>query len=89
MKEKKELRVWWIPQIPMSPFHVKVKSIQDAKLILDTLANYDLFQFNNNIKPDYCNMGGLEELDKIENEWLEWCDEDGDTIDETILLEGK
>ena len=54
---------------------------------LYTLANYDLFQFENNIKPDYCNAGGLEEFNG--KDWLEWEDEDGDNIDETILVNGE
>ena len=52
---KGDLRVWWIPQIPMKAFHVPVKSISEAKLILNTLADYDLFQWRNKVKPDYSN----------------------------------
>lgn len=32
------LRAWHIPQVPMKSFHVTVKSIREARLILDTLA---------------------------------------------------
>ena len=76
-QKKGDLRVWWIPQLPMKPFHVPVKSIREAKLILDTLADYDLFQFENHVKPDYSNAGGLEEFDGTE--WLE--DDEGNDID--------
>jgi hypothetical protein len=80
MAEPKEydLRVWHIPQIPMDPFHVPVNSIEEARKVLDVLANYDLFQFDNNIKPDYCNMNGLEVFEN--GEWLEWESADGDNI---------
>lgn len=47
------LRVWWIPQVPMSPFRVDVANVEEAKLLLRTLADYDIFQFENNMKPDY------------------------------------
>lgn len=77
----KELRVWWVPQMPMKAFHVPVRDIREAHLILDALARYDTFQFENNIKPDYCNAGGLEEFEG--GEWLEWEDEDGNDIDHT------
>lgn len=81
-----DLRVWHVPQIPGNEFHVPVTSPEEAKKILDILANYDLFQFQNNIKPDYCNMAGLEvyEADSGEGEpgWCEWCDPvTGDHID--------
>jgi len=76
-----ELRVWWIPQVPMKAFRVAVKSIREARLVLDALANYDIFQFENNVKPDYCNAGGLEVFES--GEWSEWYDEEsGESIDE-------
>ena len=31
-----DLRVWHIPQVPMKAFHVRVKNIREAKLVLDT-----------------------------------------------------
>ena len=76
-----DLRVWWIPQVPMQDsFHVKVKNPKEAKKILDVLAQYDLYQFDNNIKPDYCNAGGLQ-VEDINGDWYEWDNEDGETID--------
>jgi len=78
------LRVWWIPQVGMdTQFHISVTSIEEAKLILRTLADYDLFQFENRVKPDYCNTGGLEVFE--DGEWCEWSDpETGDDIDELM-----
>jgi len=80
-RTKGDLRVWWIPQVPGKAFYVPVNSPQMAKKILDVLANYDLFQLKNNIKPDYSNVGGLHEFDGME--WGDWCDEDGNDIDTT------
>jgi len=84
---KGDLRVWWIPQIPMKAFHVPVKSISEAKLILNTLADYDLFQWRNKVKPDYSNAGGLEiyggnDGGVTESGWEEWYNEEGYDIDE-------
>ena len=76
-----DLRIWWIPQVPMNGFRVSVSNIREAKLILNTLALYDIFQLENNIKPDYCNVGGLEVYE--DGEWLEWEDDIGDNIDNT------
>lgn len=77
------LRVWWIPQVPMQPFRVSVGNVREAKLLLDTLAKYDAFQFENNVKPDHSNAGGLEVFE--DGEWSDWYDEDGNGIDETEL----
>lgn len=73
------LRVWWIPQIPDSNhFLVPVSSIQEAAKVLDILADYDLYQYENNIKPDYSNAGGLEVFVKNDGRgnpaWEDWHD---------------
>jgi len=73
---KMKLRVWWIPHVPMKSFYVPVNSVEEARLILDTLAKYDMFEFENNVKPDYCNAGGLSCWDEEEKEWLDWYDEE-------------
>ena len=81
-----DLCVWWIPQVPMEPFWVPVQNLQEAMLLLRTLADYDRFQFENNIKPDYSNTGGLVVWEAVgENgEWTEWEDEEGRQIDELL-----
>jgi hypothetical protein len=79
-----KLRVWWKPQIPMKSFYVEVETPKEAKKLLDILANYDLFQLENRIKPDYCNAGGLEIFNGLE--WEEWYDDCGDDIDQTEIL---
>lgn len=76
-----KLQVWWIPQVPMKSFNVEVDSVEEAAKILTVLADYDLFQFENNIKPDYCNAGGLcvwdEDADGEGNPgWVDWYDEE-------------
>ena len=81
-----EARVWWMPQVPMKkPFHVKVSTEEEAILILDTLARYDMFQFKNNIKPDYSNAGGLEVKEQLEgDDWCGYYNEDDMDIDEIM-----
>lgn len=69
-----DLRVWWIPQIPMKPFLVPVDSYAVARKITKTLAAYDLFQFENKVKPDYSNAGGVEYFDG--EDWLSVDDEE-------------
>ena len=77
-----KLRVWWIPQVPMKPFHVPVSSVEEGAKIMMVLADYDAFQFENNVKPDYCNVGGLQVFDPEDNEygpdgsWRDWHDDE-------------
>lgn len=68
----------------MKHFFVEVKDLEEAKLIFNTLANYDLFQYKNHIKPDYSNATVLEEYDEEDKEWVSWFNEESglDDIDE-------
>ena len=65
-----------MPQVPCKAFYVEVSNIEEAALLLNTLANYDLFQLENNIKPDYSNMNGVEIFDEDTQEWEDWYIED-------------
>lgn len=75
-----DLRIFHIPQIPMKGFEVFVSSPEEAHKFLRILADYDLFQFANNIKPDYSNAQGLEVFNG--EEWEDWYSTDGDELDE-------
>jgi hypothetical protein len=72
-----KLRVYWIPQVgaDMPLFEVLISSLTHAKILLDTLAKYDLFQLEYNIKPDFSNAGGV---DVFENG--DWCDYDASDL---------
>lgn len=82
-----DLQVWWVPQVPMKSFRVDVATVVEGKLLLDALAQYDLFQFHNNVKPDYSNAGGLQIFDANdhgdgpEGSWVDWYCEDGEDIE--------
>ena len=59
--------MWWVPQIPCPQFIVEVETPREAKLLLDVLAQYDLHQYRTKIKPDYTNIGGVQE--EINGDW--------------------
>jgi hypothetical protein len=93
MPKHGELRLWWIPQVPGKVFRAPVASVLEARLLYDTLADYDAFQFKNRIKPDYANAGGLEVFDDEDDtdgpggSWYEWEDQDGRGISDYTLDE--
>lgn len=79
-----DLKIWHIPQIPGKPFEMPVRSAVEGKLLLDALAQYDMFQLANNIKGDYSNAAGLSVFE--DGEWIDWNDDEGNTLDETPAL---
>lgn len=91
-----QLKVWHIPQVPGTPFEVLVDSVQEGALLLKVLADYDAFQYEHRIKPDYCNTNGLvvwdESLDADEDgsKWTDWEDPlTGATLDEWLEMEAE
>lgn len=87
-----DLQVWWVPQVPMKEFEVDVCSVEEGVKIMNTLADYDLFQFENKVKPDYCNAGGLRRwCDDSDGEgnpgWEGWFDEESGEDDPHVFLQ--
>jgi hypothetical protein len=74
-----DLRVWWIPQIPGQPFLVNVRTLREARLLTGALAEYDKFQFDHNVKPDYSNAGGVQVFEH--KEFVDFWTEDGIEFD--------
>ena len=72
------LRVWWIPQIPGTPFETIVPDMAAGRLLCDTLARYDLFQYEQRIKPDYANVGGVSVFH--DGEWEDLDPDDADDM---------
>ncbi len=87
MPNEGDLKVWWVPQVPGRSFEVLVSGPEQGVMIAGLLAAYDLFQYENRIKPDYCNAGGL--VVYKDGEWVDWYDEAGNDFDELVeYLEG-
>ena len=74
------IRVWWIPQMPGTPFFYSVPTLEAAAMLCDALAAYDLFQLEYQIKPDYCNAGGISVLD-ADGEWVDFNSGDEDDVE--------
>lgn len=73
-KTRMPFRVWWISQIPLrrgqKPFYVEAPNFKTALLLDATLGRYDIYQYENNIKPDFSNTGGIQVWDADENDWI-------------------
>jgi len=73
-------KVWWIPQVPMKAFEVEVATPQEGQRLCRVLADYDKFQFDNHVKGDYSNVGGLQVWDEDDQDWIDWEDDEGEDI---------
>ena len=88
-----DLQVWHMPQVPGKIFTVDVSSVEEGVKVMRVLADYDLFQMENNVKPDYCNAQGLSRWCEDNGEgvpdWDDWCDEETGEDDPHAYLEGE
>jgi hypothetical protein len=68
-----DLKVWYVPQIPMEGFEVAVPDLRTAKLVLDALCAFSLFEFENRVKPDYADTGGVVRYEEGDDgpEWFD------------------
>lgn len=86
MPEHKKYRTWYIPQVPMPAFEVETDSLREAVLIKETLERFSLFEYDNRVKPDYCDASGISEWDEEDGEWY---DIDEDELEQTLGMLGE
>jgi uncharacterized short protein YbdD (DUF466 family) len=65
------LRVWYVAKVPMKPFHVPVKTVTQAKMMLHILQDYDSHLEQAKLKPEWENSCGLE-VYYAHSGWQEW-----------------
>lgn len=83
-----KLRVWYII-IGTEPFFKEVSSPEEAKLVIDSIAAFLNAKVNEGVFPDHCSTAGLEEWDEERQDWVEWYDEDGLSLDEHFEQENN
>lgn len=63
-----DLRVFYIPQVPMAGYTVDIPRrvgaedaayLEQATFVLDTIIGLSIFEFDNNIKPDYSDYAAI------------------------------
>lgn len=69
-----DLEVWYIPQVPMKAFKYPVPSIAVGKTVLDALEMFSLFEYENRIKPDYADAGGIIRYEEDGDGGFDWFD---------------
>lgn len=86
-----ELCVWHNPQVGrVGNFFYPVASVDQAKIVLNLLADYDLWQYENRVKGDYASASGLIVFegaipdDEDHDGWCEWENSIGYSIDEIM-----
>lgn len=71
-----DIRVWYIPQLPMEPYIVPVPSrdLAEAIRIQDAIVGLSIFEFEHNVKPDYSDATGIERYETNGDGGFDWYD---------------
>lgn len=69
-----DLRVWYCPQVPCPALKIPAPDLATARIVYNALIDLSTFEFDHRIKPDYCDMGGIERFE--DGEWCGVEDED-------------
>lgn len=77
-----DLQVWYVPQIPMKPFEVSVPDLPTARLVLDALCEFSAYEYENRVKPDYADAGGIARWESDGEGGYGWFDVDDDELEE-------
>ena len=69
------------------PYYKEVSSVEEAKTMIDAIADFVNTKVDEGVFPDHCSTAGLEEYDEKEKEWVTWYDENGLDFDEHFRAE--
>lgn len=76
-----KLRVWYTI-LGTDTYNQSVSTPEEAKLVIDSIANFVNNKVAEGVFPDHCSSAGLEYFDEEEQDWLEWYDDDGLDLNE-------
>ncbi len=96
--QEEDLKVWYIPQVPMPAFEVEIlksdpaySTLTDthrlrlAAKILDTLTEFSDFEYHQKVKPDFSDVGGIMRWESDAEGGFDWFEVDDYEIE--VMLE--
>lgn len=64
------------------PYYKEVSSPEEAKTMIDAIADFVNTKVDEGVFPDHCSAAGLEEWDEDVEDWITWYDDCGFDFDE-------
>lgn len=69
MENATRFKIFYIPQVPMPAFEREYEDFETAKEVLNAIINFSIFEFDNNVKPDYSDVAGISFWEEAEQDW--------------------
>ena len=71
-----KLRIYYII-LGTKTYYKEVSSPEEAKIMIDAIADFVNTKVCEGVFPDHCSVAGLEYFDEEEQDWLTWYDDEG------------
>lgn len=80
--EEGDIMVWYIPQVPMKAYEIRVPSrdLAEAQRIQEAVIGLSYFEYLNNVKPDYSDASGISRYESDGEDGFGWFDVDDDEL---------
>lgn len=69
MENATRFKIFYIPQVPMPAFEREYEDFETAKEVLNAIINFSIFEYDNNVKPDYSDVAGISYWEEAEQDW--------------------
>lgn len=69
MENATRFKIFYIPQVPMPAFEREYEDFETAKEVLNAIINFSIFEYDNNVKPDYSDVAGISFYDEEYGDW--------------------
>lgn len=69
MENATRFKIFYIPQVPMPAFEREYEDFETAKEVLNAIINFSIFEYDNNVKPDYSDVAGISFWEEAEQDW--------------------
>ncbi|OZB79885.1 hypothetical protein [Microbacterium sp. 13-71-7] len=70
----KRFRIWYVPQVPMKAFTREFDDLDAAKMVLNAVIDFSIFEFENDVKPDYSDAAGISRWESDGDGGFDWFD---------------
>lgn len=74
MSNEGDVKIWYVPQVPMDAFEMQVPDVQTGWIVLEAIYRVALFELEHNVKPDFANTGGIARYEQDGAGGFDWFD---------------
>lgn len=80
---------YYIPQVPMKAFEFETDDLVLAQTVLEQIVSFSIYEFENNVKPDYSDAAGIVRWEEDGEGGHAWFELEDYEQEEILQSEGR